>query len=59
MSNTPVSSDKKRIMVTLPKDLGFQMEAKAKELGLTKSGLVALALRNLFDGELGIQEKSN
>ena len=40
MSNTPVASNKKRLM-----------DIKARELGLTKSGLVALAIQNLFNAE--------
>ena len=51
MSNTPVASNKKRLMITLPTELTEQMDIKARELGLTKSGLVALAIQNLFNAE--------
>ena len=51
MSNTPVASNKKRLMITLPTEL-------ARELGLTKSGLVALAIQNLFNAEeIRLQQK--
>lgn len=51
MSNTPVASNKKRLMITLPTELTEQMDIKARKLGLTKSGLVALAIQNLFNAE--------
>lgn len=51
MSNTPVATNKKRLMITLPTELTEQMDTKARELGLTKSGLVALAIQNLFNAE--------
>ena len=37
--------------VTLPTELTERMYIKARELGLTKSGLVALAIQNLFNAE--------
>ncbi len=51
MSNTSVATNKKRLMITLPTELTEQMDTKARELGLTKSGLVALAIQNLFNAE--------
>ena len=57
MSNTPVASDKKRVIVTLPIELVDEMDEKTREIGLTRSGLIALALRNLLDGKLVV--KSN
>ena len=58
MSNTPVASNKKRLMITLPTELTEQMDIMARELGLTKSGLVALAIQNLFNAEeIRLQQK--
>ena len=58
MSNTPVASNKKRLMITLPTELTEQMDIMARELGLTKSGLDALANQNLFNAEeIRLQQK--
>ena len=57
MSSNPVSADKKRVMITLPRDLEAQHSAKCKELGLTKSGYVALALNSLLNGEENVLQK--
>ena len=58
MSNPPVASNKKRLMLTLPTELTEQMDLIARELGLSKSGLLALAIRNLFNAEeIRLQQK--
>lgn len=57
MSSNPVAADKKRVTITLPKDLDAQISVKCKELGLTKSGYVALALNSLLSGEENVLQK--
>ena len=55
MSTSRIPEGKKRLVVTLPDELVDALEVKGKELGLPKSALCAIALRNLVDGKISIQ----
>lgn len=57
MSSSRIPEGKRRLVVTLPDDLVDALEAKGKELGLTKSALCAIALRYLVDGKIAIQNQ--